>query len=218
MESETKTVRIVPLNGANYATWKVQCRMALMRNGVWNIVTEKETVPDIRHEPKLYEKYMLKRDRALSTIVLAVQTSLLYFIGDPEDPVIVWKKLADQFQKKTWANKLALRRRLYSLKMKAGKSVQEHVKAMTEIFEELSIIGDSIDDEDRVIHLLASLPELFDMLVTVFEAGTDVPKLEVVTVRLLHEENKMKDKDTHGGNSKASTTKHRNIETFRINF
>ena len=31
MASESKTVTVIPLNGANYATWKVQCRMALIR-------------------------------------------------------------------------------------------------------------------------------------------------------------------------------------------
>jgi hypothetical protein len=43
----------------------------------------------------------------LATIVLAVDPSLLYLIGEPEDPAVVWKKLQDQFQKTTWANKLS---------------------------------------------------------------------------------------------------------------
>ena len=40
--AETKTVAIVPLNEANYPTWRVQvqCRMALMKEGLWNIVNE----------------------------------------------------------------------------------------------------------------------------------------------------------------------------------
>ena len=54
--------------------------------------------------------FLARRDHALVTIVLAVEPSLLYLIGDPKDPVAVWQKLQNQFQKKTWANKLALRR------------------------------------------------------------------------------------------------------------
>ena len=104
-----------------------------------------------------------------------MQPSLLYLIGEPEDPTIVWKKLSEQFQKKTWANKLELRRRLYSLRLKEGDSVQEHIKAMIEIFNGLSVIGDPVSDEDRVVHLLASLPETFNMLVTALEASPDVP-------------------------------------------
>ena len=37
---------------------------------------------------------------------------------------------------------------------------------MTEIFDGLSVIGDPISDEDRVVHLLASLPESYNVLVT----------------------------------------------------
>ena len=34
---------VVPLNGSNYLTWKMQCRMALMKDGLWNIVNGTET-------------------------------------------------------------------------------------------------------------------------------------------------------------------------------
>ena len=41
--AEIKTVT-VPLNGKNYLTWKVQCRMALMKESVWDIVSGTEEV------------------------------------------------------------------------------------------------------------------------------------------------------------------------------
>ena len=47
---------------------------------------------------------------------------------------------------------------------------------MTETFDELSVIGDSFNEEDRVAHLLASLPDSYDMLVTALEASQDAPK------------------------------------------
>ena len=74
-----------------------------------------------------------------------------------------------------WENKLALRRRLYSLKLKEGDSVHKYIKLMTEIFTELSVVGDSIDEEDKVVHHLASLPDSYYMLVTALEASQDVP-------------------------------------------
>ena len=43
--AESKTSAIVPLSGANYPTWKVQCRMALVRDGLWGIVSGTETAP-----------------------------------------------------------------------------------------------------------------------------------------------------------------------------
>lgn len=60
---------------------------------------------------------------------------------------------------------------------KGGESVQQHIKAMTEVFDSLAVIGDPVDEEDRVVHLLASLSESFNMLVThAFEANPEVPK------------------------------------------
>ncbi len=43
-----------------------------------------------------------------------------------------------------------------------------------------------------MVHLLASLPESFNMLVTSLEASTDVP-MDIVTEYLLHKERKWKD-------------------------
>ena len=131
----------------------------------------------------------MRRDRALAMIVLSVDPTLLYLLGpDPQNPAVVWKKLADQFQKKTWANKLALQRKLYNLKLKYGQSMQKHVKMLIEIFDELSIIGDPLDEENQVVHLLASLAESYDMLVTALKPSPEVPKLQIVTERLLYED------------------------------
>ena len=85
--------------------------MSLIRDGVWNIINGTEIVPDSRTEMGLHAKYLLCKDHILATIVLTLEPSLLYLVWDPDEPGVVWKKLADQFQKKTWANKLALRRR-----------------------------------------------------------------------------------------------------------
>ena len=66
-------------------------------------------------------------------MVLSVDPTLLYPIGEPTDPKVVWTKLSNQFQKKTWSNKLEMRRKLHSMRMKEGDSVQEHIRQMTEV-------------------------------------------------------------------------------------
>ena len=106
MTTETTKILIKLLNGPNYATWKVQCKMALIKEGLWNIVTGNEHAPENQGEQV---KYFLQRDHALVTIVLSVDPVLLCLLGpNPENPAVVWKKFADQVQKKTWVNKLAL--------------------------------------------------------------------------------------------------------------
>ena len=68
---------------------------------------------------------------------------------------------------------------------------------MTELFEVLAVIGDPVTEEDRAVHLLASLPDSYNMLVTALKANSEAaPKMEIVTERLLHEEQKMKERGT----------------------
>ena len=95
--------------------------MALMRDGPWDIVSENESAP-AEEEAAKYSKFMDRRDRALATIVLSIDPSLLYLIGDPDDPS-VWEKRSDQYQKKSWANELALRRKLYSSSSSSSSSL-----------------------------------------------------------------------------------------------
>ena len=117
MAVESNVTTVVPLNGTNYFTWKVQCKMALIREGLWNIVTKKEVAP-ADETTKQYADFMARYNRTLATIVLTVDPTLLYLLEEPDSPVTVWEKLANQFQKKTWANKLILRRKLYVLRLK----------------------------------------------------------------------------------------------------
>ena len=68
-----------------------------MKEGLWNFVTGDENAPENQGEQA---KYLLRRDRALVATVLFVDPTLLYLLGaDPENPAVVWKKLADQSQK-----------------------------------------------------------------------------------------------------------------------
>ena len=72
----SKTVSIIPSRGANYAPWKVQCRMAL---GLQNIVNGTETMPEGGGAGRR-ANFKGRRDRVLALIVLSIKLSLLYLI------------------------------------------------------------------------------------------------------------------------------------------
>ena len=80
------------------------------------------------------------------------------------------------------------------MRLAEGSLVQNHIKFMTEVCDELSVIGETISEEDCVVYLLASFPESYNVLVTALEASAEVPRLAVVREHLLHEETKMKSK------------------------
>ena len=74
--------------------------------------------------------------------------------------------------------------------------MKDHVKNMTEIFRELAVVAEPVSEEDQVVHLLASLPDSYDVLVTAMESGAEtVPPLETVTEKLLREEQKLRERE-----------------------
>ena len=45
-------------------------------------------------------KFAARKDRALATIILSVDMTLLYLISDPQDPVVVWKSWLTNLKRK----------------------------------------------------------------------------------------------------------------------
>ena len=155
-------------------------------------MSETERRPDADAGSEAQSKFDKRREKAVDTIVLSINNVLLYLLGEPVDPVAVWKQLAEQFQQRTWANKLCLQKRLYSLQLKSGDSIQKHIKVMTETFSALSAVSDKITNEDRVVLFLVSLPDSYSVIVIAREACAEVQSMEMVIKGLLHEEQKMK--------------------------
>ena len=78
------------------------------------------------------------------------------------------------------------------MEMKAGMSVEAHIKQMKELTDKLALVGAPISEEDQVVTLLGSLPSKYATLVTVLDARIDDLNLEFVQLSLIHEEQKQK--------------------------
>lgn len=72
--------------------------MSVIKDGLWGIVTGSEASPSPGDEEQT-RKFAARKDRALAVIVLSVDPGLLYLLGDPQDPKVVWDTLENQFQK-----------------------------------------------------------------------------------------------------------------------
>ena len=73
--AESKIVAVVPLNSTNYSTWKIQCKMALIKEGLWGIVNGTERAPTENADQ--HARFAARRDKVLATIVLAITKSAL---------------------------------------------------------------------------------------------------------------------------------------------
>uniref|UniRef100_A0A1X7U6D5 Uncharacterized protein n=1 Tax=Amphimedon queenslandica TaxID=400682 RepID=A0A1X7U6D5_AMPQE len=70
-----------------------QCQMTLMKEKLRGIVngTERAQYGDGA------AKFQTRKDRALATIILSIDPSLLYLVGEPDDLVEVWRLLSNHF-------------------------------------------------------------------------------------------------------------------------
>ena len=64
---------------------------------------------------------------------------------------------------------------------------------------------ESVDDEHRVVYLLANLPDSYKMLVMALEANKDMSNMETIIECLLNEEQKMKESECIIKNSNQRT-------------
>ncbi len=84
---------IIPLNGLNYGTWKVQTKLTLLREG---IVQGTEEAPT---EESALAKYNGRRYKALATLGLSLHPTLLYLLDAIDDPKEAWDKLGENMGK-----------------------------------------------------------------------------------------------------------------------
>ncbi len=118
--------------------------MALLKDGLWGIVQGSEVAPADAADLNI------RWDKALAILGLSINPTLLYLLDGVNDPKVAWKKLHDQYCENTWANKLELRKRLHSLRLNEGGSVQDHIRKMTEFFRSLAEMDSPLTEEDKV--------------------------------------------------------------------
>jgi hypothetical protein len=73
------------------------------------------------------------------------------------------KKSKELYMTKSLANKLYLKERLYTIRMLEGTSIQSHLNEFNSICADLESLDVKIDDEDKTILLVVSLPPLLSI-------------------------------------------------------
>ena len=109
----------------------------------------------------------------------------MYHIMNLSSPDEIWKKLETQFMSKSLTNKLYLKQRLYGLKMQEGCDLAQHVNVFNQIITDLAQLDVKIEDEDRAMILLCSLPPSYEHMVTTLTYGKETIKVEEITAALL---------------------------------
>ena len=92
--------------------------------------------------------------------------------------------------------------------------MQQHLKTMKEVTDELQQINAEIAEEDQVMTLLNSLPRSYNSVVTTLVSQPGELNMQTVERALLHEERKMiSPEETADQDRKDDSTSDRSSET-----
>ena len=124
-------------------------------------------------------------EKAACAIRLNLGDEVIHNILEAKTAKEVWEKLEDLYMRKNLTNKLYVKKQLYSLHLKEGFDLLEHLNTFNMLNTQLSSFGVNYEDEDKVLLLLVSLLTSFDHLVTTLMYRKETIVLEEVTSALL---------------------------------
>jgi len=101
-------------------------------------------------------------EKALSSIQLCLSKEVLREVVNETTVAKLWLKLETLYMTKNLANKLRLKERIYTIRMVEGTPIQSNLDEFNSIILDLENIDVKIDDEDKVVLLVVSLPSTYE--------------------------------------------------------
>jgi len=118
---------------------------------------------------------------------------VLFNIVAEKKTVDLWMKLEILYMTKSLMNKIFLKGKLYSLCMKEGKKIDDHLNTFNTLLVQLTSMRVKFDSEDKEITLLCYLPVSWDHFVTSISFSTTKSiEFDVIVGALLSEETRKK--------------------------
>ncbi|GKB24387.1 retrotransposon protein, putative, ty1-copia subclass [Tanacetum coccineum] len=111
--------------------------------------------------------------KAHSALLLCLDNKVLREVNKEDSAAGVWLKLETLYMTKSLANKLYLKKKLFTFYMHSGKKLSEHIDEFKKLIGDLANIDVDIDDEDQALMLLTSLPSSYDNFVETLLYGRE---------------------------------------------
>ena len=168
-----REAKIVKLNGNNYQTWKYNVKLLLMNNGLWSYVKGLETKPEptaTDTKDKEIKEFLLKAQKAYSTIAINIESQLQVHVQETDDPKKAWELLENHFNFVSVTEVVRTNRAFYTAKMEEGGDVNEHITKMTQLSARLKELDDEVSSKKFATAVLGSLPESYEHFISSLNA------------------------------------------------
>ena len=119
-------------------------------------------------------------NKAHSTIILHLSEEVLREVSKEKTASGLWEKLKELFLKKSLAKRLYMKRKLYTFSMKDGTTLKDHVDEFNKLILDLENVNIVLEDEDRALILLSSLPDSYEHFIDTLLYGRQTLTLKDV--------------------------------------
>jgi hypothetical protein len=200
------------LDEGNFHLWKFKMRMVLEEKDLWGVVDGTEPCPATVGENAPADSvvraekaniWQRKNRRAFAIISLGVSDTLVEHIRDLDTATAAWTALTKLYEDKSFANRYYLQRKLLQTKKDADESMHTYLHRVASSVAQFKAIGGDFSEEQSIMVLLQGLDDSWDHFVTALESGSSVLTLDFVKTRLLHEEQKRQETETHEASAMA---------------
>ncbi|KAK8966007.1 hypothetical protein KSP40_PGU019629 [Platanthera guangdongensis] len=167
----------------DFGLWQKRIKVVLVQQGLHKALLGKEKAK-VKDDDE-WDELDLK---AISTIQLCLADEVMYNVIEAETTMDLWRKLEELYMSRSLTNKLYVKKQLYSLRMSEGTQLLNHMNVFNKLVSQLRSMDVKVEEEDRALLLLSSLPRSFDHLVTTMLYGKDTLKMEEMVTLLLSNE------------------------------
>ena len=160
--------RMDTLTDDNWSYWRKVIYAILKKEKMWDIVIGTQRAPrGVDATDAAIGEFVNKQEKACGWIVPSISSKLAYLIpNEPNEPVVIWNNLSDHFESKSAFNVFHLQNQLAQLKLHDREDPVPWIRQRVELYEQLSQLGKTVEDDDQCMATMILLPKLYLSLVT----------------------------------------------------
>lgn len=179
-------------DGKGFYGWKFKIKLGLLQHKVWKCVVEENNVKKEGERSKDVETETTEdmENLAYTYIMLSLSDSVQAVVRDCQTARETWKRLEEKYGGREVQDRIELRERKRSIKMKESDRMIDHLAVLSDLVTQLKSAGGELPEEEIVLTLLKSLPKKYDVIKNILRARLSGSSLNLTEVQnsLLAEE------------------------------
>ncbi|KAH9697287.1 hypothetical protein KPL71_023550 [Citrus sinensis] len=171
----------------DFNMWKVKMEALLITQGLGDAlepIIKKEGLEASTSSSLTPQQAAEIDKKARSTIILSLGDSVIREVARERSVADLWAKLERVYMTKSLANRLYIKKRMFTLKMAEGSSLEDHIDEFNKVCDTLEIIDEGLDDEGKALLLVSSLPPSYSNFVDALMYGRQTLSLDEVKAAL----------------------------------